>query len=548
MNSHSPHLRFRLMRLLACLAMAVAGSNAVAQQADPPARVATLSDIEGSVVFAPAGETEWSDAVRNRPITRGDRLWTDDKARAELHFGSAALHMDSGTFVDIVALDDDMLQLNVNEGTVNARLRQLQGGENFEIDTPQLAFRAMQPGDWRIDVDPARGFTRIAVHSGTAVVYGPGGGTLQLEPGQQVAFTGRNLAQLRNPPPQAGDGFERWAADRNRAEDQSIAARYVPRDVVGYQELDRYGSWAQDPGYGYVWYPQVTVADWAPYRYGHWDWIEPWGWTWVDDAPWGFAPFHYGRWTMIGSRWAWVPGPLGPRPAYAPALVAFVGGGGFSLSAGSGPGIGWYPLAPGEVWRPFFTASPVYVRNVNRYLVRDSRYYNTGPHFFLRRSDAITAVRVDDFHRGREVQRHWTRVSPADVARAQPVMPPAPRSEGRRAFEPARPSQLRAQSLLVESQLRPQMPAQAPSPVRRAAPPVAAARPQPPIEQGRQIRQQHAEQHVQRQQQRAAAVQQRGAQRDVRRAQHAQPRQVERPHGEQRAEAEHGRARGHRPE
>jgi hypothetical protein len=419
----SPRLHFGW---LACLAFTFAASAAFAQPADPPARVATLTGIEGSVVFAPVGETDWSDAVRNRPITRGDRVWTDDKARAEVHFGPAALHIDSRTFVEVVGLDDDVLQLNVNEGTVNARVRQLQGGENFEIDTPQLAFRAAQPGDWRIDVDPVRGITRITVRSGAAVVYGAGRGAMQLEAGQQVAFTGRELAQAQNVAPAAGDGFERWAADRNRAEDQSIAARYVPRDVVGYQELDRQGVWAQEPGYGYVWYPQVTAADWAPYRYGHWDWIEPWGWTWVDDAPWGFAPFHYGRWALIGSRWAWVPGPLGPRPVYAPALVTFVS---------SGPGIGWYPLAPGEVWRPFFRASPAYARNVNRYLVRDSRYYNTGPPYFQRRADAITAVRIDDFHRGRAVQRYWTRVNPADLSRMQPVIPPAPRSGVRRAFE-----------------------------------------------------------------------------------------------------------------
>ena len=31
-----------------------------------------------------------------------------------------------------------------------------------------------------------------------------------------------------------------------------------------------------------------------------WVWLRPWGWTWVDDAPWGFAPFHYGRWLWWG--------------------------------------------------------------------------------------------------------------------------------------------------------------------------------------------------------------------------------------------------------
>jgi hypothetical protein len=29
--------------------------------------------------------------------------------------------------------------------------------------------------------------------------------------------------------------------------------------------------------------------------------MSPWGWTWVDNAPWGFAPFHYGRWVGAGA-------------------------------------------------------------------------------------------------------------------------------------------------------------------------------------------------------------------------------------------------------
>jgi len=62
-------------------------------------------------------------------------------------------------------------------------------------------------------------------------------------------------------------------------------------------------------------------AGWAPYREGHWAWVEPWGWTWIDDEPWGFAPFHYGRWAFVAGAWSWVPGRLDPavRPVYAPA-------------------------------------------------------------------------------------------------------------------------------------------------------------------------------------------------------------------------------------
>jgi hypothetical protein len=284
----------------------------------------------------------------------------------------------------------------------------------------------------------------VTVRSGAALVYGAGGEAQQLRAGQQIAFAGRDLERVAVQASPIEDGFDRWAADRNREEDQSIAARYLPREVVGYQQLDPYGSWAQDPSYGAIWFPRITVADWAPYRYGHWEWISPWGWTWIDDAPWGFAPFHYGRWAMIGSRWAWVPGRIGPRPTYAPALVVFVGGGsgrsGWNLSIGSGSGIAWYPLAPGEAWRPAYRTSPVYVRNVNRHIVVNHNA-STNVHVHRRRGEALTALGIEDFSRGRPVRDHWKRVNPAELARAPvgtpPSMPPPRRfGDGRRGAQP----------------------------------------------------------------------------------------------------------------
>jgi hypothetical protein len=436
-----------LTRLLPLLMLAFA--DAAMAQTDPPARVASLSHMEGSVALAPAGESEWADAVLNHPITRGDRVWTDRGGRAEMHLGTAVLHIESETFLDVTGLDDAVLQASLNEGSVNARVRELDAGENFEIDTPNLAFRALQPGDYRIDVDPGRGTTRVTVRSGMALVYGANAQAQQLQAGQQIAFAGRDLERVTVQALPADDGFDRWAADRNRREDQSIAARYLPREVVGYQQLDPYGTWANDPSYGAVWFPHVTVADWAPYRYGRWQWISPWGWTWIDDAPWGFAPFHYGRWAVIGSRWCWVPGGIGPRPVYSPALVAFVGGGAggrsnWNLSIGSSPGVAWYPLAPGEAWRPFYRTSPVYLRNVNRNIVVNNNAFEPN-HVHRRRGDALTGVRIDDFSRGRPVHRHWQPVNPAELARApattQLSIPPERRGFG----DPGRAIQPRTQ-------------------------------------------------------------------------------------------------------
>src|SRR6185369_5594330 len=430
-----------LFRLLAALVVALLGGPAMAQ-ADPPGRVARLNHAEGTTVFSPAGDNEWTDAELNRPLTRGDRLWTDRGSRAEIQIGSSAVRMDGRTHLEILALDDQTAQLSVTQGAVSVRMRSLPEGENFEIATPNLAYRAAYPGDYRIDVDAASGTTRVTIHSGTGAVYGESGQALPLGGGQQITFRARSLVQVnaQESPPQ--DGFDRWAADRNRLEDQSISARYVPREVVGYQQLDAHGQWAQDATHGMVWYPRATAANWAPYRHGHWEWISPWGWTWIDDAPWGFAPFHYGRWALIGSRWAWVPGHLGLHPLYAPALVAFIGGGGggvnWNISLGSGrPGVAWFPLAPGEAWQPGYRASPVYISNVNRHIaVQDNASYAHQRH-----ADALTAVSAEDFDRGRPVRAGFVRVAANALSTSQVVPPPPmPERGGVLAHERATPS------------------------------------------------------------------------------------------------------------
>jgi hypothetical protein len=461
--------RLFVFRLLPLLVIGLPAAHAQAQ-ADPPGRVARLNHAQGSVVFSPAGDNEWTDAALNRPLTRGDRLWTDRGSRAEIQVGSSAVRMDGQTHLEILALDDQSAQLSVTQGTVYVRVRSLPEGENFEVDTPNLAYRAAYPGDYRLDVDAAHGTTRVTIHSGTGAVYGENGQALPLGGGQQVTFRERSLAQVnaQEAPPQ--DAFDRWALERNRQEDHSISARHVPREVIGYQQLDAHGQWLQDPTYGAVWYPRALPANWAPYRHGHWEWIAPWGWTWIDDAPWGFAPFHYGRWAMIESRWAWVPGWLGLRPVYAPALVAFVGGGSggvdWSLPLGGGrPGVAWFPLAPGEAWQPGYRASPVYISQANRNITVQA---NTG-YAYQRRPEALTAISAEDFHRGRPAAAGWLRVAANMLTNAQ-IVPPPPMPEH---------SGVIAQARAVPSRVAPPPAAEVRQVIAKAAPASAAQRVQP---------------------------------------------------------------------
>jgi hypothetical protein len=412
------------------------GAPATTRNTDPPGRVARLNYMAGAVTTEPAGATDWSYASVNRPLTTGDQLWNDQGARSEIHIGSTAVRLGESTSLDILNLDDSNAQLKVAQGTLSTRVRALPPGVTYEIDTPNVAVGVTGPGDYRVDVAPDGSTTTVTVRSGTLTVYGDGG-QLPLSAGQQIRFAGTDLQQVADnglPPP---DAFDQWAANRDAAEDRSVSARYVSRDVPGYQDLDANGSWRSDPQYGDVWVPHAVPVGWAPYHNGHWVWQAPWGWTWVDDAPWGFAPYHYGRWAYAGESWCWVPGPIvvTEPPVYAPALVAFVGGDshfswGVNLAIGgaAAAGVAWFPLGPGEAWHPRGGDwSPRYFQRVNQTTVINNVNVNNtvnvthihNTYVNYRAPGAVTAVPATAFVHGQPVGRFAQRVDPRQWRNAQ---------------------------------------------------------------------------------------------------------------------------------
>src|SRR5712664_1871384 len=374
MRKHS--LKFASLLGIALAMVLVVPQRAAADQDDPPSRVARLSYAHGTVSFNPGGTDDWVSAVVNRPLTTGDKLWTDNGARAELHIGSAVIRLSSNTGFSFLNLDDRMAQVRLTEGILSLRVRRLESDETIEIDTPNLAFSILRPGNYKIDVNEAGDSTMVTVRDGEGEVTG-GGSAYTIHPRETGTFSGIDQLDADIQRFSDADDFDRWCSDRDRRADRSQSSRYVSSDVIGYEDLDEYGGWRPVPEYGTVWFPHVTVVNWAPYRYGHWVWISPWGWTWVEDEPWGFAPFHYGRWVQVSGYWGWVPCPprsvvVGVayvRPVYAPALVAWVGGPhfsvGISVGGGVGAGVAWFPLGPREVFVPSYRVSRTYVTNVN---------------------------------------------------------------------------------------------------------------------------------------------------------------------------------------
>ena len=360
--------------LVLSMALLIPQRAAANDEDDPPSRVARLAYTHGSVSFNPAGTDDWVSAVVNRPITTGDKLWNDSGARSELNIGSAVIRLGSSTGFSFLNLTDSITQLRITEGTLNIRVRNLDTDETFEVDTPNLAFSILRAGNYKIDVNEAGDTTVVVVRDGEGEVTG-GGSAYTIHPREIGTFIGNDqldadVQSWRRD----DDDFDSWCEDRDRRVDRSVSAKYVSSDAIGYEDLDDYGGWRPEPEYGTVWFPHTTVVGWAPYHYGHWIWVSPWGWTWVDDEPWGFAPFHYGRWVVIRGAWGWVPcaprhivGVAYIRPVYAPALVAWIGGPHFAIGIGIGGGgnVGWFPLGPREVYMPSYRVSRTYVNNVN---------------------------------------------------------------------------------------------------------------------------------------------------------------------------------------
>ncbi|HEV2680779.1 MAG TPA: DUF6600 domain-containing protein, partial [Rhodanobacter sp.] len=429
--------------VLLCVAAGLAQAQSTADDsADPPSRVARLSYIAGDLAFLPAGAKDWSDASINRPLTTGDRLSTSQGARAELEFGGGTLRMDGQTNFGLLDLNGQLTQIELTQGTLSLTVRHLDQSQSYEIDTPTVALVVDRPGNFRVDIDDNGGSTRVTAFDSGATVYGENSAQRTINPGRSYRFVDSSLAAVSISDIGDGDAFDAWASGRDRRYAQSNARRYVSNDVVGYQDLDQYGDWQTSSDYGVVWYPTQVAADWAPYRNGHWAYIAPWGWTWVDDSPWGFAPYHYGRWAYTHRGWGWIPGPIDVRPIYAPALVAFVGGGGWSISVNSGP-VGWFPLGPGEIYNPWYRASRNYYNNVNITNINVHNTYNRTTiinninnsynnyrsgqpmrdgHYVNREAPrGFTAVPGSTFAGGRHVQRNLVQVDQRQLA-AAPVL------------------------------------------------------------------------------------------------------------------------------
>lgn len=404
-----------------------------AQDPDPPRRAARLGYVAGKVSFQPANLPDSTPAELNRPFTSGDSFWSGADGRGELQTENAAMRFSGNTSLTIQELSNQATQITLKSGVLSVRLHTLAPQESFEVDTPHYSFQLRRIGQYRLDI-AANGDELMTVRFGLAEGFKADGETESVSQGMQARVTGEKLMQHTAP---SIDDFDSWCIQRDQREDAAASAHYVSRDIPGYADLDAYGNWRTVPNYGAVWFPSNLDAEWVPDRFGHFVQAQPWDLHWVEDKPWGFAPFHYGRWKNINGEWGWIPPSsattggtetqFAVRPFYAPALVAFA-----KFAAGTvqpGAVVGWFPLGPGEPWVPGFQTSPEYLLRVNttNTAVPDPaalQSLNVSKLTYVNRDVAMTALPIAALAAGQIVGRQFIKIPPATYSRALIVASP----------------------------------------------------------------------------------------------------------------------------
>lgn len=326
---------FRWLCVLGLLACVPAWANL-------PSRVGRVVEVQGAAQFWDAEQRQWSPLFANRAVTAGDRVRSHGEARVRVEIGSLQVFIGPETDAEFSVLDDALVQLLNRQGAVALRVRQLGWVGQLELVSEELRLQPRALGFYRLDRLSAERRSVARVRAGLLQAVTASGAAIDIQPGRALEATGQGEAF--EPVLAPSDGFTAWLASVEQSEPPTAGTAPVP-ELTGVEQLERHGRWETHPEFGTVWYPLTVRRDWEPYRDGRWVWVSRRGWTWIEDAPWGFAPFHYGRWLRWQDRWVWSPGSPSYRPA--PIYGGRLGGGGTADTPTPGPGAVHSPLPRG---------------------------------------------------------------------------------------------------------------------------------------------------------------------------------------------------------
>lgn len=315
--------------------------------ADSHARIVRLSFLSGDVQMDRNLGSGFEKASLNTPLIEGMKLQTGSNSLAEVEFEDGTtvrLTPDSGLEFPQLALSDSgarLTTLQASDGIVYFNFIH-KGNDEFRVRFADRTIDLTRSAHFRLDINPTD--VQVAVFKGKVPVQGPDSTLVDVKSNEDVTLYEGGSGKYELAKSYSPDQYDSW--DNERIEYQNtygkrLSTYNLPAEYGG-SDLNYYGSWYSDPGYGYLWRPYGVAYSWDPfYNGGSWAYYPGFGYTFVSNYAWGWMPYRYGAWTFVpGFGWGWQPGtvtvwnptprvinpPHGWIPPQPPAVVANGGG------------------------------------------------------------------------------------------------------------------------------------------------------------------------------------------------------------------------------
>jgi hypothetical protein len=302
----------RVSKALLLLAVFVCGLLTISALADSQVRIVRLSDLDGDVQIDHG--TGYEKALRNMPITQGVKLWTKSGGLAEVEFeDGSTVRLAPNSMVEFpqLSLRDSGARVStvaVKRGTVYFSVGK-QKKDEFTMDLGGRQARVRDAVSFRADLNDAQ--AKVAVTKGELQLQMPSGEVKVAKNHTLTLDLGGNGTYEVAKGVQPGE-YDRWNKQEGQFQNQysyASAANSSWPYSYGIADLNYYGNYFYQPGWGWLWQPYYVGAGWDPFMNGAWAWYPGIGYTFVSQYPWGWMPYRYGNWAFVpGWGWCWQPG------------------------------------------------------------------------------------------------------------------------------------------------------------------------------------------------------------------------------------------------
>lgn len=317
--------------------------------AESHARIVRLSYVDGDVQLDKGDGQGFSTAYLNSPILNHSKLWVrSGQAEVEFEDGSS-VRLTPDTILNFEDLSlgsngDRNSTVELQEGTAYFDI-QRRDPDRFQVDFGPDRIQLAMPAHFRIDVDKKQ--YEVAVFKGEVSVTNFDGSEVAVKKDETIRLDSDDPDRYYLAKGIDAETYDGWDSERTKSHDDVVVAAAksgYSGNVDGASDLTSYGNYINVPGYGDMWRPAGMGLDWDPFSDGYWVWYPGYGYMFVSDYPWGWAPYRYGSWDFVnGYGWCWNPGsnwntfyavppvrnipphfhpPKPPRHRSAPVLVA----------------------------------------------------------------------------------------------------------------------------------------------------------------------------------------------------------------------------------